>query len=39
MKWMGWSWDDLLAAPAELVQETIPEMMREEQRAMERARN
>lgn len=36
MKWMGWSWEDLLNAPAFLVEETIPGMMRDEQRRSER---
>ena len=35
MKWMGWSWADLLEAPAFIVQETIPEMMRDEARRAE----
>lgn len=38
MKWMGWSWADLQAAPAHLVDEVIPYLMREEQRASERGR-
>lgn len=38
MKWMGWSWADLQEAPADLVDEVIPHLMREEQRARERGR-
>lgn len=30
MKWMGWSYPDLLAAPDELVREHIPRLMRRE---------
>lgn len=36
MKWMGWSWADLLLAPEDMVREVIPEMMAEERREQER---
>jgi hypothetical protein len=35
MKWMGWSYDDLLRAPAVLVVEVIPELIAEERRDAE----
>ena len=38
MKWMGWSWRDLLEAPDDLVRSVIPEMIREEQLEQERGR-
>ena len=31
MKWMGWNWDDYLAAPVDLVTEIV-EVMGEERR-------
>lgn len=35
MKWMGWSYADLLAAPDDYVTTVIPALIREEERSRE----
>lgn len=38
MKWMGWGYADLMAAPGDYVRSVIPELIAEEAREAERSR-